>query len=123
MIIFMVSMNMKYLFIRHIYSLYIYKMKKNNNNNSQVVKNNNANVELTLEQKMAIYNEIAVEKKEAELKAKELNKQNIEARNEIKKQIKENKEAIRKLQLANRELTSQWNELYEPIRQIRNGNI
>jgi hypothetical protein len=114
---------MKDIIISTFILLYYNNMATTNNNNSKVVKNNNNVSKLTLEEKMAIYNEIAVEKKEAELKAKELNKQNIEARNEIKKQIKANKEAIRKLQMENKELVSQWNELYEPIRQIRNGNI
>lgn len=107
--------------IQHIYLLYIYNMANTAKNNAS---SKNATVKssgLTNEEKMAIYNEIAAEKKEQELKAAELAKQNAERIREIKKQIKEVSLQIRELQKTKKELVMQWNEAYDPIRQLRNS--
>lgn len=76
---------------------------------------------LTVEEKMAIYNEIAIQKKENELQAREIAKENKKQRDEICAKMKENKEMIRKIQNENKELYAEWNRLMEPIRQLRNN--
>lgn len=87
--------------------------------NNASSKNAAVNKGLTNEEKLAIYNEIAVQKKEAEMQAKEQAKASKKERDEIVAKIKENKKLVKELQLQNKELMAQWNALYEPIRQLR----
>ena len=89
--------------------------KNNASSKNAAVKSNG----LTNEEKLAIYNEIAVQKKEAEMQAKEQAKASKKERDEIVAKIKENKKLVKELQLQNKELMAQCNALYEPIRQLR----